>query len=56
MKDKKKKENPEMMFIPGGILFGMGLGFLFDNLVAYMFMGLGAGFVLAAIISLMKRR
>lgn len=55
-KNIKKKEQPEMLFIPGGILTGMGIGFLLNNLVAYLFIGLGVGFILAAIVSLMRKK
>ena len=34
---------------------GMGLGFLYDNLVAGMFIGLGAGFVLFALTMVFKK-
>jgi hypothetical protein len=40
------------LFIPGGLLVGMGVGFL-TNLVAGMFIGLGAGFIIFALIKLM---
>ena len=43
-KDKKAKDTG-VFLIPGGALFGMGLGFLTNNLVAWMFIGLGAGFI-----------
>lgn len=53
--DKKKKENPEALFIPAGILTGMGFGFLFDYLVAGLFIGLGIGFFIFAILSVLKK-
>lgn len=43
-------------FIPGGILLGMGIGFLVDNIPAGMFIGLGAGFVLLAITNIFKKK
>lgn len=45
----KKRDNPGGLFIPGGLILGMGIGFLTDELVASMFIGLGAGFILFAI-------
>ena len=51
---KKKKDNPSGVFIPAGLFVGMGLGFLYDQLVAGMFIGLGVGFALFAIFSMKK--
>ena len=47
MKRWKKKEGCDLagIFIPGGLLLGMGIGFLVDNLVGGMFIGLGAGMI-----------
>jgi len=59
-KTKKSKEDwrggAGGLFIPGGLLFGMGVGFLIDNVPAGMFMGLGLGFVAFAITVLVKKR
>lgn len=38
--EKKSPEGRSALFIPAGVLLGMGAGFLFDNLVAGMFIGL----------------
>ncbi len=48
-KREKKLEDTTGIFIPGGLLLGMGIGFAVDALVAGLFIGLGAGFVLMAI-------
>jgi hypothetical protein len=53
-KEKKKKDEAEALFIPAGVLLGMGLGFLYNNLLAGLFIGLGIGFLVFAIISLIK--
>lgn len=45
----KSKGNPGGLFIPGGLLTGMGVGFLVDNIAAGMFIGLGLGFILFAV-------
>jgi hypothetical protein len=51
----EKKENnsnkygPGSLFIPGGVILGMGVGFLIDNLVGGLFVGLGLGFITFAI-------
>ena len=47
--DEKRKGNPGGLFIPAGLLFGMGLGFAFGNVPAGLFIGLGTGFILFAI-------
>jgi hypothetical protein len=44
------------LFIPAGVLTGMGIGFLIDNLVAGLFIGLGAGFALFAIAAVIRER
>ena len=38
--------------VPGGLLLGMGIGFLIGNVPAGMFMGLGGGFLVMMIIML----
>ena len=40
------------VFIPAGLLIGMGVGFLIGHLVAGLFIGLGAGFLIMAIVHL----
>lgn len=42
---KKKNESIERLFISGGLLLGMSLGFLYEELVAGLFIGLGRGFI-----------
>jgi hypothetical protein len=44
------------LFIPAGVLTGMGIGFLVDNLVAGLFIGLGAGFALFAVTAALTGR
>ena len=48
-KQEKKLEEMTGIFIPGGLLLGMGIGFAVHALVAGLFIGLGAGFILMAI-------
>ena len=45
MKEEKKKDKLGGLFIPAGLFIGMGMGFLFNQLVAGMFLGLGLGFI-----------
>jgi hypothetical protein len=52
----KKKDNAAGLFVPAGVLTGMGFGFLFDQLVAGLFIGLGVGFLIFAIISTMLQK
>jgi hypothetical protein len=57
MKKEKKKvsskrENPGPLFIPAGVLMGMGFGFLFNNLPAGLFIGIGFGFLLFAFVEI----
>lgn len=53
---KKDREEPEALFIPTGVLLGMGFGFLYDKFIAGLFLGLGVGFLIFAIISLWRHR
>lgn len=55
-KQRKKDDDPEALFIPAGVLLGLGFGFVFDNIVAGLFLGLGIGFLIFAFLSVMKRR
>lgn len=41
------------LLIPAGLLVGMGIGFLYNNLVPGLFIGLGVGLLLAAVIKLL---
>ena len=35
--------------IPGGLLIGLGIGFIIDNIVAGILIGLGGGFIVMMI-------
>lgn len=50
----KDKDEPEALFIPAGVLTGMGFGFLFSHLVAGLFIGLGIGFAIFAILKFVR--
>jgi hypothetical protein len=52
MKKEEKKENPGALFIPAGVLMGIGFGFLFNNLLAGLFIGLGFGFLFFAFVEI----
>lgn len=49
---EKKVDDAGGIFVPAGILIGMGIGFAVDQFVAGLFIGLGAGFLAMAIIKL----
>jgi hypothetical protein len=51
----QKKEDPTGVFIPAGLLIGIGIGFLVDQVPAGTLIGLGVGFLLMAIVKSMKK-
>lgn len=53
---EKKQDNPGGLFIPAGVLTGIGVGFIFENVPAGTMIGLGLGFLGFAIVSLIKSR
>ena len=53
---KKKEGDIGRLFIPAGVLTGMGIGFLTGNLPAWLFIGLGAGFFGFAISSYFEKK
>lgn len=57
MTQEKRKNNKDFagLFIPGGLIIGMGFGFLYNNLTAGLFIGLGAGFLAFALIGIIKK-
>lgn len=54
-KEKKGKEMG-VFLIPAGALLGMGLGFLTNNFVAWMFLGLGMGFLGWVVVSMKAKK
>lgn len=55
-KNKKQDENSKgALFIPAGVLVGMGFGFAYGNIPAGLFIGLGTGFLLYAITYVFKK-
>ncbi len=55
-KKTKKEDNPRALFIPAGVLLGMGFGFLYNQLVSGLFIGLGLGFLFFAISEVMNSK
>jgi len=54
-KSEKKKEGIEGLFIPAILFIGMGLGLIYNNLAAGTLIGLGIGFIIMALIRLLKK-
>lgn len=55
MEKINRAEEPETLFIPAGLLLGIGLGFYYGNIPAGLFIGLGAGFSIFAILKVLKK-
>jgi hypothetical protein len=53
-KPKGRKGN-SALFIPAGLFLGMGTGWLFGNFLPGMFVGLGAGLLVFAVIMIAVR-
>lgn len=49
-KPKKRKSGVTGVAIPAGLLIGIGVGFLVDEIVAGTMIGLGCGFLLMIIV------
>ncbi|MBU0957742.1 MAG: hypothetical protein KKF56_02935 [Nanoarchaeota archaeon] len=55
-KEDKHNDKPEAYFIPGGIIAGIGIGLLINQVAAFTLIGLGAGFLLMAVIGLSRKQ
>ena len=55
MKKKSKKEDAAGLFIPGGLLIGIGVGFIVGQVPAGTLIGLGAGFIVMALVKLLRK-
>ena len=53
-KEIREEDSPGGLFIPAGVLAGMGFGFLYNELVSGLFIGLGVGFALFAIYEIIR--
>lgn len=53
--EMKKQWSIAGVAIPGGVLIGMGIGFLIENIPAGLFIGLGGGFIVMMIIMLIMQ-
>lgn len=54
--EPKRRTEISGVFVPAGLLIGMGVGWLFGHLVEGLFIGLGAGLLLMAMMQLFLRR
>jgi len=52
----KKKSDPSGLFIPGGLLIGIGLGIMYGQTAVGTLVGLGAGFILMAIFQMLRKK
>ena len=52
----KKAWEAAGVLVPGGLLIGMGIGWIFDQLVPGLFIGLGAGMLAMAGLQVFLRR
>lgn len=55
-KSEHKKGSPGALFIPAGLLIGLGVGFIIGQVVGGMFLGLGLGFLCFVLYEIMTRR
>ncbi len=46
---KKVKEDPTGLFIPSGLFIGLGIGFIYHEIVSGFLIGLGVGFLFMSI-------
>jgi len=49
----RSRKGASGLAIPAGLLIGIGVGFLVDNIAAGVFLGLGAGFLGMVVIRVM---
>ena len=52
MASKKDINDLRNLLIPAGVITGMGVGLLTDNVAAGLFLGLGTGFALLALVAI----
>lgn len=54
--EKKNDDRYGALFVPAGVLTGIGVGFLIGNIPAGTLIGLGVGFILFATITVIKKK
>ncbi len=50
----EKKQDRSGIFVPAGLLIGLGIGFLVSEIPAGLFIGLGVGLLLMALVKSKK--
>lgn len=50
-----KKDSASGVFVPAGLLIGMGVGFLTGQLLPGLFVGLGSGLLVMAIVEFITK-
>lgn len=56
MNEDKDRSSIGALFIPAGLMIGLGVGFITDNLAAGLFIGLGGGFLFFAFASFAEKQ
>ena len=56
MAKKQKKEKPGEMLFLAGLFGGLGVGFLYGNIVPGLFIGMAAGFLAAFAYTAQKKK
>ena len=54
-KEEVNRKTGSGLWVPAGLLIGMGFGFLYNQLVPGLFIGLGVGFLIFAILKSLGR-
>ena len=55
MEEEHKKKDSGALFIPGGMFLGLGIGLAIKHPGAGVLIGFGAGFIVWAIVKLVKK-
>jgi len=53
---KKIHEDKSEWFIPAGMFIGLGIGFITGQIVGYLLIGFGAGFLISALLAIGKKK
>jgi hypothetical protein len=53
--NKKERGSPGALFIPAGVLIGIGAGFVYNEIPGLTLVGLGVGFLAFAVYEIIMR-
>lgn len=56
IQEKKEKNSSGALFIPAGVLIGIGMGFILHQLIGLTLIGLGCGFLAFALYEIITKR